>query len=347
MHGSYGPPLVSARGGFLAARDRAIIRGVNEQDEFPRQQRDRHRPVPRLRQAVGRVATLILVPSAVAVPLGPTWAVLSGVVAAGHPHWQGSTLLSLIVVVFVTEILWSSWRAQLVDADWKQWAHTHPLPTRGGSMPALPYTKPDSPLGRSLAYIGRVRLWIQEVLPDERRGVLIATFALPPLILLLSVLVSRHMLTLSVAALSIVILEWRAAAKEENHDALRAALEIGLSWLAGHLVVAPLTPVSFILACCYATAYQGILSVERLHGPGDRWGTRPFVFLLSGQLVAGLVVLLAGREAPRLGAVVLGFLIIPQLLLLTGASLPDHSHAYARRVAPFLMLAMPIAAWAA
>jgi len=321
--------------------------GVNEQDEFPQQQRDRHRPVPRLEQAVGRVATLTLVPSAVAVPLGPAWAVLSGVIAAGHWRWQGSTLLSLIVVAFIAEILWSSWRAQLVDAGWKQWAQTHPLPTRGAPMPTLPYTQPDSPLGRSLACIGRVRLWIQEVLPDERRGALIATFALPPLILLLSALVSMHMLTLSVAALSIVILEWRAAAKEENHDALRAVLEIGFSWLAGHLVVAPLTPVSLILACCYATSYQGILSVERLHGPDDRRGARPFSFLLSGQLVAGLVVLLTGREAPHLGAVVLGFLIVPQLLLLAGASLPDHSHAYARRVASFLMLAMPIAAWAA
>jgi hypothetical protein len=347
MQDPHNPPLALARGGFHAARHRGIIPGMSERDELAQQQRDSHGPEASREQAVGRVATLILVPSAVAVPLGPAWAVLSGVIAAGHWRWQGSTLLSLVVVVFVAEILWSSWRAQLVDAGWKQWAHIHPLPARGARVPILPYTKPDSPLGRSLYHIGRVRLWIQEVLPAERRGALIATFALPPLILLLSALVSLQMLTLSVAALSIMALEWRAAARKEDHDALRAAVEIGLSWLAGHLVVAQLTPLSLILACCYAIAYQGVLAVERRQEPGSRLGARSFAFLFGGQLVAGLVVLLIGREAPRVGAVAQGFLIIPQLLLLAGAALPSQGRAYAQRVAPFLMLAMFIAAWAA
>ncbi len=321
--------------------------GVSREDGFPPGQRDRERPRARRERAVGRVATLILVPSAVAVPLGPAWAVLSGVIAAERWRWDGSALLSLVMVAFVTEILSTSWRAQLVDAGWKEWIRAHPLPVRGVPMPVLPYTKPDSPLGRSLSHIGRLRLWIQEILPAERRGALIATFALPPLILLLSILVGIDMLVLSVAALSIVLLEWRVAGRGREHDALRAALEIGLSWLAGHLVVAPLTPLSLVLASCYATAYQGILGAERRPAPDGRWSARPFAFLVTGQLMAGLVVLLFGQEAPRLGAVAQAFLIIPQLLLLAGTSLPDQGQPYARRVAPFLMLAMPIAAWAA
>jgi hypothetical protein len=301
----------------------------------------------RRERAVGRIATLILVPSAVAVPLGPAWAVLSGVIAAGRWRWEGSSLLSLVMVAFITEILWSSWRAQLVDAGWKAWTEAHPIPVTGASVPVLPYTRPGSPLGRSLSYIGRVRLWIEEVLPAERRGALIAAVALPPLILLLSTLVGIDMLVLSVAALSIVLLEWRVAARGGGHDALRAALEIGFSWLAGHLVAAPLTPLSLILASCYATAYQGILGAERSPTGGDRLSGWPFALLISGQMVAGLTVLLVGQEAGRLGAIALAFLIIPQLLLLVGTSLPSQGQAYARRVAPFLMLAMPIAAWAA
>jgi hypothetical protein len=291
---------------------------------------------------VGRVATLILVPSAVAVPLGPAWAVLSGLVAAGHWRWEGSVLLSLIIAAFVSEVLWSSWRAQLVDANWRQFRRLHPLPARGDPMPLPPYAKPGSPIGHLLMQVGRIRLWMREELPDERRGMLIATVVLPPLILLLSALVSMQMLILSAAALSIVILEWRAAEREHSHDSLRAALEIGLSWLAGHLVMAPLTPVSLILACCYAMAYQGILSVQH---PPDRPARVPsLVLLISGQVVAGLIVLLSGKRAPLIGTATLGFLIAPQLLLLAGMS--PHGHAYARRVAPFLMLAMPIAAWA-
>jgi hypothetical protein len=89
-------------------------------------------------------------------------------------------------------------------------------------------------------------------------------------------------------------------------------------------------------------AYQGILSVQH---PPDRPARVPsLVLLLSGQVVAGLIVLLSGKRAPLIGTATLGFLIAPQLLLLAGMS--PHGHAYARRVAPFLMLAMPIAAWA-
>ena len=137
------------------------------------------------------------------------------------------------------------------------------------------------------------------------------------------------------------------ATRGGTHDSLRAASEIGLSWLAGHLVAAPLTSLSLVLASCYAVAYQGILSAERNPAPDGRWRAQPSAFLITGQLVAGLVVLLLGQEAPRLGALALAFLIIPQLLLLAGTSLPAQSQPYARRVAPFLMLAMPIAAWVA
>lgn len=192
---------------------------------------------------------------------------------------------------------------------------------------------------------GRIRLWMREELPAERRGMLIATGVLPPLILLLSALVSMQMLILSAAALSIVILEWRAAERERDHDALRAALEIGLSWLAGHLAMAPLTPMSLILACCYAVAYQGILSVQRQRRPDHPVRIPPLALLLSGQIAAGLIVLLFGDRAPTVGGTALGFLIAPQLLLLAGMS-PQGRHAYAQRVAPFLMLAMPVAAWA-
>jgi hypothetical protein len=214
-------------------------------------------------------------------------------------------------------------------------------------MPMLPYTKPGSPLGRFLALMGRVRLWIREGLPDERRGALIATVALPPLVLLLSALVSMQMLTLSVAALSTVILEWRTSGKGYSQHALHAALEIGLSWLAGHVVMAPLTPISLVLACCFATAYQGVLTIQYPYRPGRPSRTRSLLLLLGGQVAAGLTVLLFGRRVPLLGAAALGFLIAPQLLLLAGASPHRGGHAYARRVAPFLMAALPIAAWTA
>ena len=302
-------------------------------------------------QAVGRTVTLLLPPSGSMVALGPAWATLCGACAARAWQWDGATMLSLVATVFVTEVLWASWRAHLVEADWKGYLAAHPLPPHGDQLPALPYTTPASPLGHLLKRWGQVRRWVRESLTTSQQGAILALPVLPALALLLSALVSWHLLVLSLAALCLSLLEWRLAQRATLLSAPQAALEIGLSWLAGHVAFAPLTSASFILACCYAVAYQGTLvyqrqPVEKRHR-ATNWALGALYF---GQVAALVLVLARGRPGAALAATAMGLLTAPQLLLLAhpeaGEPAPRRRQ-YLVRAVPFLALAMPIAAWMA
>ncbi|MFX1355541.1 MAG: hypothetical protein ACFFGP_16425, partial [Promethearchaeota archaeon] len=207
---------------------------------------------PHPSQAVGRAVTLLLIPSGSAVALGPAWSVLCGTWAAGNWRWESDALLALLLTIFVAEVLWSTWRAQLVDMDWKSFLVAHPLPAPGDPVPGPPYTTPWSPLGRLFGRWAQVRRWLHETVSVERRGALLTLPILPLLILLLSATIGWQTLILSLAALSLSLIEWLVARRGGTHKALQAGLEIGLSWLAGHVVFGQLTWVSFALACCYA-----------------------------------------------------------------------------------------------
>ena len=173
-------------------------------------------PNPTRPQVVGRALTFLLVPTGSPVKLGPAWGVLCGALAAGNWRWEGETLLKLALTLFIAEALWSTWRALLVDTDWKGMLATHPLPARGDPLPRLPYTTPWSPLGRVLGWWGRMRRWARESPVAERRGALMTLPLLPPLILLLSVVTGWQTLLLSLAALSLSLLEWLAARRGQS-----------------------------------------------------------------------------------------------------------------------------------
>jgi hypothetical protein len=219
-----------------------------------------------------------------------------------------------------------------------------------------------------------VRRWMRETLPVERRGALTTLPILPPLILVLAAAVGQQMFILSLAALALSTIEWRVSRHGKAHKSLQAGLEIGLSWVAGHIVFGPLTWVSFTLACCYALAYQGALSL------GNRRRSWALALMYGGQVAA--LALLIWLRYPLPGAVV-GSLCAPQLLLVAGLEGHDPQSGphprplsqpwargdgplspspagrgrtrspagnreawYLRRAAPFIMLSMLVAAWA-
>ena len=291
-------------------------------------------------RAVGRALTFLLLPSGSAVPLGPLWSVLCGATAAGLSWpWDGHTVLRLVLVILIAEGLWSTWRALLVDLSWRDYIFTHPLPSPGDPVPRLPYTAPWSPVGRQLGRWSRLRRWMRETLPIVRRGALLTLPILPPLALLLSTAVGWEMTLLSLAALALSTIEWRVARQRRSHHALRAGLEVGLSWLAGHMVFRSLTSTSFALACCYALAYQGAITLDDSR---RAWSTG---LMCGGQTAAIVLVTLQAHPLATHASIALSFLLVPQLLLLSRLRQREQHIWYLRRAVPFLMVAMPIAAW--
>lgn len=292
---------------------------------------------------IGRTLTFLLAPTNVRVALGPALSVLCGALASGNWQWKADRLLDLILVLFIAELLWSTWRAILIDMDWPTYIAAHPLPEHGDTVLMPPYTTPWSPVGRLFVGWTRLRRWMRETLPVERSGALLTLPILPPVAIVLSAAVNTQILLLSVMVLALTTIEWSAARRKKAHHSLRAISEIGASWMAGHMVFGPLTLQSLILACCYALVYQGalVLTENRL-GPA-RQRSWALTLLCTGQIAAITLLVALGRP---LASMALGLLAVPQLLLLAQLDSDDHDLWYLRHIAPFLMLSMLVAAWA-
>ena len=286
---------------------------------------------------IGRATTLLLLPTHARAGLIPTWAVLSGVLAANSWQWRGQKWIVLPVTLFIAEILWSTWRSLLVDLDWLAYLRTHPLPAQGDPIFRLPYTTPGSPLGKLLVKWGQIRLWMRKTLSGERRGAILAIPLLPLLILCLSALCGREILLLSTAALALSVIEWRIARNSRSSPSLQAGLEIGLCWLAGHSILAPLTWPSFTLACCYALAYQGMLST------GTKPRAWPLALTYGGQI--GALIGLALWKHP-LAAAVNGILCALQWLFLIRFYSDRGRAQYLKHISPLVVLSMVVSAWA-
>lgn len=302
---------------------------------------------------MGRTTTLLFVPASSATAPGPAWAVLCGACAAANWQWKDAApWISLLLAILIAEALWSTWRNLLLYLNWTALLR-HLAPTSDEPLaPGLPYTTPWSPLGRALGRWSRVRQILRSQLPAATRGAVFTLPVLPPIILLLSAVAGRSMVLLSLAALALSLVEWLVAQRHDTHFALQAGQRIGLSWLAGHAVLGQLTWVSLAMACCYAIVCQGALTLGQLApqsegAPASRGpsGARAWsLFLLYGGQVAAWMLLVLLKLPVRATAV--GLLIAPQLLLLARLQTAGSPRWYLRHTVPFIMVSMPLAAWA-
>lgn len=314
---------------------------------------------PTPRTIIGRAFTFLIAPTNTQMALG---SVLCGALASGNWQWQADRLLDLVLVLFVAELLWSSWRTILIDMDWPAYVAAHPLPESGDAVLVPPYTAPRSPLGRVFFGWARLRRWMRQTLPVERSSALLTLPLLPPIIIVLSAAIGTPILALSIAVLALTTLEWLVARRQKPAYSLRAGSEIGASWLAGHLVFGQLTWTSLVLAMCYALVYQGALHLAAAHpndlGPRKLGSARrswALALIAGGQIVAWALLVALGH---RLAAIALGLLGVPQLLLAPlyvagaqptsgpSAAADARSRWYLRHIAPFLILSMLVAAWA-
>jgi hypothetical protein len=323
---------------------------------------------------------LYLLPAASVVALVPAWAVLCGALAARDGRWpfqaayaaevtlDPRALTALVLAVFIVQVLWSTGQTLLIDGGGNPTSPGTALeqspslsagPRRG--MPGLPYTTPWSPLGRLIS-----RWRASPRAPGARLTLILVLL----LVMVLSAVTGWQMTILSLAATALSLIEWRVARQGRPHSAMQAGTLVGLGWLAGHTVFAPLTGTSLTLACCYAIAYQGALELDREVAWPDE-ATTPaenrrlpwaLTLLYGGQGAALVLLVVLGRP---LVATLSGLLLAPQWLLLAqlapraaDADSPDvsppdvsprgmrPSNAYIRHAVPFVLAAMLVAAWA-
>ena len=125
---------------------------------------------------------------------------------------------------------------------------------------------------------------------------------------------------------------------------------MGLGWLAGHVVFAPLTWTSVVLACCSAIAYQGALVLERNDASSSAKSASipsaplpwALALLYGGQITTLFLLVVLGRS---FAATLLGALLAPQWLLLALLETQTRQ-SYVRHAIPFVAISMLVAAWA-
>ena len=269
--------------------------------------------------------------------LGPAWAALCGAVASGWLTLSGENLLFLLIVLFLADALWGTLWHLIAERDWLA-SPNWPSQAQEASLTALPYTAPGSPSPRIFSRLGRMLAWWRAVFWPRLGPALLGLVVALPLTLALAIILGQRAIILTSAALAIMVL---ALLRARRHSApplsLRAILEMGLAWLAGHIAFGPLTWWSFLLATFYTVAYHSCLKL------GENSGKPSLILPKVSQ--AAVIVLLIFLKQPVVAGVV-GLLLLPQMLLQPFLGQGQVELWYLRRTRPFLMAGMLLAALA-
>jgi len=270
--------------------------------------------------------------------LGPAWAALCGAMASGWLTLSGENLLFLIIALFLADAIWGSLWHLIAEGGWFVSSADWPSQVQEVSSAALPYTAPGSPGHRIFGRLGRMRAWWRAAFWLRLGQALLGLVVALPLALILAIILGQRVIILTVAVLAVTVL---ALVRARRHGSpplsLRAILEIGLAWLAGHTAFGPLTLWSFLLATLYVVAYHSCLRLAR--SSEKRWPT-----LLKASQAAVIALLIYLRQPVMAGVVCL--LLLPQMLLQPFLDQGKVGIWYLRRTVPFLMVGMLLAALA-
>jgi len=271
--------------------------------------------------------------------LGPAWAALCGAVASGGLTLSGHNLLFLLIVLFLADALWGTLWHLIAETDWFASFVTWPSQAQEANLAALPYTATGSPSHRFFGRLGRRLAWWRAALWPRQGSAVVGLAVVLPLTFVLAVVLGQRVIVLTVAALAIVMLAFlRARRHSVSPLSLRAILEMGLAWLAGHTAFGPLTWWSFVLAILYTVAYHNCLKLAA------NSGKHSLVPLKLSQ--AAVIALLIFLRQPVVAGVV-GLSLLPQMLLQPFLGQGEVELWYLRRTGPFLMAGMLLAALAA
>jgi hypothetical protein len=234
----------------------------------------------------------------------------------------------------MADLAWGRLWDLAVGTDWfRPMAEGWP-PARLASLPALPYTQPNSPGGRLFHGINRLVGWWREAFWPVAGPALLGLLAATALTIVLALLLPARLRSLYAALVALVGigLIWRRRGRATL--AGQALVQVGLCWLAGHKVFVEVSGPSLVLALAFSVAVWGGLRVAQGQ-TGGLW------LLNGGQGVA--VALLAALKQP-LAAGAVGLLLFGQVAFQPLLRLGGEPARVFRRTWPWLMAAMLVAA---
>ncbi len=268
--------------------------------------------------------------------MGPTWAVVCGVVASDGFGWRGEDWIRLALLVLLVDGGWGTLWSSLGGVNWakplRRWRHWR----FGAPFATPPYTLPNSPGDRISRWLGQLGAWWRDVFWPACGPAFSAIVIAFAVTVVLAVLLGTELLLLSAATLAVMQLglawEGGRGTVAPHWDALVAVM---MPWLAGHVAFGALGLRSLGLALAYAISWGAAWRVdspwERALGIGSQFLAAALFVVLRSPLAAGGLLLL----------------LVPQVALFPWLRRGQSAAWYARHARPWLMAAMLIAAWAA
>jgi hypothetical protein len=264
------------------------------------------------------------------------WAVFCGALASNHLRWEGEDLLALAMVMLLADLGWGSFFDLATGTGWlPPSAGDRNPPQFSGRLP-LPYALPDSPSGRLFRWGRRARGWWRDLFWPNAGPALLGLLAAAILIVVLGLLLPSRLYPLN-ALLAVltgagVLLHWRG----KTFLAGQAAVLVGLSWVAGHMVFAGVNASSLVLALAFTLTAWGILRVSQRLKVG--------LWLLNGGLAVAAIALVVSKQPLAAGFV--GLMFFGQMALQPSLRSGGDPARIVRRMWPWVMAAMLVAALA-
>ncbi len=267
--------------------------------------------------------------------LGPTWAALCGVLAAGRPPWSGATWLRLALLLFLVDGGWGTVWAALASTNWASPLRRWTTWDKNKSVAALPYTLPGTPGDHISRGMGRLATWWRRAVSPTCGPAVRAVLIALPLTALVGTLLGAELLLLSLAALALMQL---AVIWEGGHGTVPpgwdAFVAVALPWLAGHTTFGSVTLSSLAMGVLFAFAWG-----QAWRAPARGAGA----VLVGSQLLAAAWLVALHRP---LAAGFVALALVPQMALLPWMELDLTLSRFVRCTRPWLMAAMVIAALA-
>jgi hypothetical protein len=258
--------------------------------------------------------------------LGPTWAVLCGIVAAAQFHWTSSEFVLIFVALVIAEGLWASLWAALAETDWSiplgHWRDWR----EGLPVKSLPFTQPGSFADWLATTLGYCRDWLARDFIPAYGNVFASSIVMPAVALVLSAVLGAPAVLLSIVA---ILLPQLALAlcrcNGQPSPLLRGAVELTLPLLLGYVLFKPLTFEVVIAAIGFGLAYAGAVSRS--------WNWRLWNL---GQFAVLLLLILTRHSV---GAFLVGVFWLPPFLL---QAQPSARHAQWWLMASMLATALAL-----
>lgn len=262
--------------------------------------------------------------------------VLCGALASNPQSWDSESVLALVFVLLLTNLAWASLWDLALGTDWVRLLAEGWPPARQIPMLTLPYSLPRSPAGRLFRWLGRVIFWWRETVWPAAGWSLIGMLVAAVLAAFLVVILPHRLYPLNIVIVALVGLGVAQRWRKRTLAVGQALVQIGLGWLAGHAAWGDVSLVSVAVALSFVLAAAGAMRA----GAGLAGGLR----LLNGGLIFVVVLLAVSRQPVAAGVV--GLLFFGQLAIQLSLSFADEPVLLARRVWPWLLLSMLVAALA-